>query len=273
MTIKELLNDKTIELNENYLILSSLLNLSIPEVKMSKNKELSKKEYKRYKKMIKKLKKGVPVQYILKKTNFYGYDFFVNKHVLIPRPETEYLVETTDKLIKEKYKNKNIDIIDIGTGSGAIGISLKKMDETRQITATDISRKALKISKKNSKLNKVKIKYMKKNLINNINQKYDVVISNPPYIDKNSSMVEEKVIKNEPHLALFSEEKGLYCYKQILKNIKSILNDDYIIAFEIGENQKDDIKELIKEYLPDDEIIVKKDYNNFDRYIFIVSKE
>ena len=147
------------------------------------------------------------------------------------------------------------------------------MDETRQITATDISRKALKISKKNSKLNKVKIKYMKKNLINNINQKYDVVISNPPYIDKNSSMVEEKVIKNEPHLALFSEEKGLYCYKQILKNIKSILNDDYIIAFEIGENQKDDIKELIKEYLPDDEIIVKKDYNNFDRYIFIVSKE
>ena len=141
-----------------------------------------------------------------------------------------------------------------------------------KITATDISAKALKIAKKNSINNNVKIEYIKTNIYQGINKKFDVIISNPPYIDKNSKHIEERVKKFEPELALFAKQKGLYYYEEILKNVNNIIKNRHIIAFEIGENQKESIKKIAEKYLPKDIIISEKDYNGFDRYLFIINK-
>ena len=270
MKIKDILNNSLN--NEKKLALGQVLNLSNPEMLLNKDKKLTTQEYKKYKKIEKKIDKGIPIQYILKKANFYGIDFYVDKNVLIPRPETEILVERTQNLIK-KYintNNKQINILDIGTGSGAIAITLKVLNSNYNITATDISSKAIKIAKKNSKKNKTDIKFIKTNLYQGINEKYDLIISNPPYIDKNSTDIEEKVKNNEPSIALFAENQGLYYYEKIIKNISTILKKEHIIAFEIGESQSRKIQELAGKYLPNDRVIIDKDYNGFDRYVFII---
>ena len=268
MKIKNILNN-TIS-NEKKLALGQVLNLSKPELIASKDKNLSKKEYKKYKKTNEKLEKGLPIQYILKRAYFYNNEFYVNKNVLIPRPETEFLVQKTYNLIEQNFKNKTVNILDIGTGSGIIAITLKELNNNYNITATDISKKALKVAKKNSKISNTKIDFVKTDLYKDIKDKYDVIISNPPYIDINSSSVEEKVKKNEPHIALFADNEGLYYYEKILKNIKNITKEKYIIAFEIGENQGQKIKKIANKYLPNARIVLKKDYNNFDRYIYIL---
>ena len=271
MKIKNVLENNKDNHNEIYLVLSNILNMEIPRIKLNKDLEFTKNEYKVYKKIEKKLKK-MPVQYALKNASFYGLDFYVNKNVLIPRPETEYLVEETSRLIKEKFRDKKIKVIDIGTGSGVIAITLKKNNNNVDVFGTDIANKALKVAKKNSKLHKVKVNLKKTSFYNKVNDKFDVLISNPPYIDKKSTTIEEKVKKYEPQLALFSEENGTYHYRKILENINEIIKKNHIIAFEIGENQTEVITSLARKYLPKDKIIVRKDYNGFDRYIFIVSE-
>lgn len=216
---------------------------------------------------IKKLEKGVPVQYIVGNTEFYGYKINVNKDVLIPRFETEELVENTLKYINEYFKEE-IKVLEIGTGSGCISIALKKQKQNLYITATDISKKALKVAKKNAKENKVDIKFINTNLYDGINSKFDVIISNPPYISKDEEIM-DIVYDNEPHLALFADNDGLYFYEEILKNIKSVVNDRYLICFEIGMTQAEKVKNLANEYLDNPIIIVKKDLQGRDRMIFI----
>ena len=271
MKIKDILNKKDIEKEEKLLVLSDILNESIPSIKLDKNKELSFKNYLKYRYIATKIKKGLPVQYALKKAYFYDDVFYIKKGVLIPRPETEYLVQKTNDLINNKF-NKNIDILDIGTGSGVIAISLKKLDGKRNATGSDISKKALKIAKLNSKRLNKSVKFVRTNILDNLEEKYDVIISNPPYIDFNSKNVEEKVKKNEPYIALFAKNEGLYFYEEILKNSGKVLKKDHIIAFEIGDNQGQKIKKIAKKYFPNDEILLEKDYNGFDRYIFVISK-
>ena len=268
MKIKDILN-KNIN-NEQKLALEQVLNLSGPELIINKDRELTKKEYKRYQKIDRQINKGIPVQYILKSANFYGKEFYVNKNVLIPRPETETLVQETHDLIKKHLKKDKISILDIGTGSGIIAITLRELNKKYSVTATDISKKALKVAKKNSKKHNKQVKFIKTDIFNNINDKYDVIISNPPYVDKNSQDIEEKVKKNEPHIALFAENEGLYYYEKILKNIGKIIANKYIISFEIGENQGNKVKKLANKYLPKAKVIIKKDYNDFDRYIYIL---
>ena len=271
MKIKDILKENNIDQNQKKLALEQVLNLSIPEILLNKEKTLTKKEQKTYQKIEKKLKKGKPIEHITKEKNFYGYKFYVNKNTLIPRAETEYLIEETNKLIEKHLKNKQINIIDIGTGSGVIAITLKKLNQNANITATDISRKALKVAKKNQKSHKTDINFIKTDLYKNVKQKYNVIISNPPYIPTNSKNVELQVQKNEPHIALFGGKDGLDCYKRIIKNIKQITEKEHIIAFEIGEDQGEPIKRLIKEQFPNDKVIIKKDYNNFERYVYAVS--
>ena len=150
MKIKDILN-KDIT-NEQKLALEQVLNLSKPELIVNKDRELTKKEYKTYQRISKKLNKDLPIGYILKKTYFYNNEFYINKNVLIPRPETEVLVQETYSLIEQTFKNKDINILDIGTGSGIIAITLKELNKNYNITATDISKKALKVAKKNSKI-------------------------------------------------------------------------------------------------------------------------
>lgn len=211
----------------------------------------------------KKLAAGLPVQYIVGNVDFYGITLKVNEDVLIPRFETEELVS---KVIQYAANFKNPSIVDIGTGSGAIAITLKKK-LTSSVTATDISKKALNVAKENALENNVSINFKEGNLLEPLTEKYDIVVSNPPYIAYDEEIM-DVVKNNEPHLALYAPNNGIYYYEEILKNIKKYLNDKYLIAFEIGESQGKKIQELSKKYL-DNEAVIEKDLSGRDRFAFI----
>ena len=207
----------------------------------------------------KKLAAGLPVQYIVGNVDFYGITLKVNEDVLIPRFETEELVS---KVIQYAANFKNPSIVDIGTGSGAIAITLKKK-LTSSVTATDISKKALNVAKENALENNASINFKEGNLLEPLTEKYDIVVSNPPYIAYDEEIM-DVVKNNEPHLALYAPNNGIYYYEEILKNIKKYLNDKYLIAFEIGKSQGKKIQELSKKYL-DNEAIIEKDLSGRDR--------
>lgn len=219
---------------------------------------------------IKRLEQGEPVQYIVGDVDFYGNIIKVNKNVLIPRRETEELVEKTTAYIK-KYLNTNIKVLDIGTGSGCIPIALKKLIPELNISAVDISEKALEVATENAKSNNAEITFIKSDVFENINEKYDCIISNPPYI-RNDEKIMDIVKNNEPHIALFAEDNGLYFYKKIINESDKYLNKKFIVAFEIGEEQGNDIIDIAKEKYPNAKILLEKDMQHLDRFIFIINE-
>ncbi len=216
---------------------------------------------------IKRLKAGEPVQYIVGNVDFYGYILNVNKDVLIPRRETEELVE---EVIKRSKTFDNPAIMDVGTGSGAIAISLSKELKTH-IYASDISDEAIDVATKNSVNNNADVTFFKGDMLtpyieNNI--KVDILVSNPPYIKENEK-IEDIVKNNEPHIALYAKNNGLEFYESILKNAKKVLNDKYLIAFEIGKTQGEDIKALALKYLGNVNVEIKKDLSDKNRFVFV----
>ena len=216
---------------------------------------------------IKRLETGEPVQYIVGNVDFYGYELDVNKNVLIPRRETEELVE---EVIKRSQEFVNPTIIDIGTGSGAIAISLSK-ELNKHVYASDISSEALGVAKQNSIKNNANITFLEGDMLKPFverNIKVDIIVSNPPYI-KEDEEIEDIVKNNEPHLALYARNNGLEFYESILKVAKLVLNDKFLIAFEIGCEQANDIKELAKKYLGDVKVEIKKDLSSKDRMLFV----
>ena len=218
---------------------------------------------------LKELESGIPVQYIVGNTNFYGYDFKVNRNTLIPRFETELLVEKTYNYIKKYFNKDNIKILDIGTGSGCIAIALNKLVNS-MVTAVDISNDALDVAKENNVINNTDVNFIVSDVFSNVNDKYDVIISNPPYICHDEEIM-DIVYDNEPHLALYADMDGLYFYDKILSECKEYLNDKFFIAFEIGYLQADSIIGIVNKYLEDVNIIVDKDYSGKDRFIFITN--
>jgi release factor glutamine methyltransferase len=160
--------------------------------------------------------------------------------------------------------------VDIGTGSGCIAIALKKELDC-EVTAVDISKEALKVAYDNAKLNKVDITFLRGNILKPLNDKYDVIISNPPYI-RYDEEIQDLVKNNEPHLALYADNNGLYFYEEILKGCSNYLKDKYLIALEIGESQAKEIIEIAYKYLDNINISVEKDYSKRDRFIFISPK-
>lgn len=220
---------------------------------------------------LKRLEAGEPVQYIVGDVDFYGNIIEVNKSVLIPRRETEELVEKTLNYLKKIFPNQNLDIIDIGTGSGCIPITIKKHLPQSRITAIDISKDALEVAKKNALKNEVDINFIQSDLFTNINNQYDVIISNPPYIREDEEIM-DIVKNNEPHLALYAKDNGLYFYKEILKQAHKYLKEKFIIAFEIGEEQGLDIINIAKTYFPSSNIILDQDLQHLDRFIFIINE-
>lgn len=215
-----------------------------------------------------RIKQGYPIQYLIGYVDFYGFKINVNENVLIPRYETEFLVE---KIIKySKMFNDKINILDIGTGSGAIAISLNKMIDSNVI-AVDISDEALEVASNNSKINNANINYIKSDLFENISEKFDIIVSNPPYISEDEKIM-DSVDKHEPHLALYAKEDGLYFYRKILENAYKYLNKKFIIAFEIGWWQANLIKDMARTYFNNSKIIIENDLSGKNRYIFIINE-
>lgn len=240
----------------NPLELLNHLEEEVPEEKV----ELLKKE-------IKALEENIPLQYVLGHINFYGNDFYIDERVLIPRFETEELVENTIKYIN-KYFTEPVDIIDLGTGSGVIGLTLEKKVSTKSVDLIDISKEALEVTHINCEKLSSKANIIESDMFSSVEKKYDVIISNPPYI-KTKEEIESIVKENEPHIALYAGPNGLDCYQKILENIKDHMKERCLIAFEIGYTQKEDLKQLISKYLPTSKVEVKKDLSGKDRMIFI----
>ena len=215
---------------------------------------------------IKRLEDGEPVQYIVGNVDFYGNILNVDKRVLIPRFETEGLCEIALRYLP----NTNIDVVDLGTGSGCIPITIKKKLPNINMDAVDISLDALDVAIENAKLNNVEINFIHSNMLENLNKKYDCIISNPPYIAYDEDVM-DIVKNNEPEIALYADNDGLYFYEEILKNCKEKLKNKYYIFFEIGYNQGERIKEIALKYL-DCNVSIEKDLQGFDRYVIIESK-
>lgn len=219
---------------------------------------------------IEKLDIGISPQYIVGNVDFYGNIIKVDRRVLIPRFETELLVEKTILYIKKLF-NKQIKILDVGTGSGCIAISLKK-ETNNYVVACDVSEDALEVAKVNALENAVDVEFICSDIFSNIRNKFDVIISNPPYIAYDEK-IEDVVNNNEPHIALYADQDGLYFYEKILCNCREYLNNSFLIAFEIGCKQANEVKKMAYKYLGRDIIVkVDKDYNDRDRFVFIYNK-
>ena len=216
---------------------------------------------------IKRLEKGEPVQYIVGNQDFYGYIINVDKRVLIPRRETEELVE---EVINRSTNFTELKIADIGTGSGAISIALSKELNTKVI-ATDISLDALEVAKENVKENNADVELFQGDMLEPLIKndiKVNILVSNPPYI-KEDEEIEKVVYNNEPHLALYAKEDGAEFYRKILKDCSKVLEEKYLIAFEIGETQGIVVRELAYKYLKNIKVEVKKDLSGKDRMVFV----
>ena len=215
------------------------------------------------------LEKDYPVQYIIGYVDFYGLKINVNEFTLIPRYETEYLIELTLKEIK-KMNLANPKILDLCTGSGAIGLTLKSLLPSSEVTLSDISKDALMVANKNKNELNLDVNIIESDLFKNIQGKFDIIISNPPYVMTNVPL--PKDVLYEPHLALYSGPKGIDHIEEIFKNIKSHLNNKYLIALEINEKSEPDITNLIKTYF-EKNINYKfmKDLAGKTRYLFITN--
>ncbi len=215
----------------------------------------------------------IPIAYLVGFEYFYGRKFYVDNRVLIPRIETENLIFHALTNIKEKFKNqKKIKILDLCTGSGIIGITtyLELQSEFAiELTMADISDDALEVCRKNLQLNNVKAKIQKTDLFEEINETFDIILTNPPYVPYDQElgiMVDE----NEPHLALFAENKGLALYQKIAQDYSEYVNENYLIGIEIGDGQEAAIMEMMKQR--DNKVIAVKDLFNRERNVFIWSK-
>ena len=245
MQIQEILSSTIKQLNSNNVeepnnkakrLLAFVLNVPKEFLIINDNKELNKKQEVKYKKCIERLIKGEPIQYIIGKQEFMGIDLIVTNDVLIPQPDTEILVEETIKVAKQYDKPK---ILDLCTGSGAIAIAIKKYIPEAEIVASDLSSKALRIANNNDRTKK--IRFILSDLFENINEKFDIIVSNPPYIKTEEIKTLSKEVQNEPLMALDGGQDGLYFYEKIIKQANSYLNQNGYLCLEIGENQKNEI--------------------------------
>ena len=252
------------------LLLEHVLGLSNQEILMKNILDLDEDKTSRFFSLLEEyLKNERPIQYILGYTYFYKRKFIVNKNVLIPRFETEELVYHALKIIKENdYKN----IADIGSGSGNINITLKLENENLNIMGLDISKDALDVSKENAFNLNANINYFESDLLSYLidnNIKVDLIISNPPYIDINDNEVDDIVRNNEPSLALFASDNGLYNYKKMIDDSKKVLNKKGSILFEIGYTQGNILKEYALNKYQNIEVKIIKDIDKKDRILFI----
>jgi len=244
----------------------NLKNLSFTDFIFAIQQEITPDEKEFVESIYKQLVAHVPAQYIIGLAEFYGMKLKVDERVLIPRPETEELVE----LILTENPNPNLSVLDIGTGSGAIALALAKNRPNWCVTASDISPDALNLASENAALQDLKISFKKSDCFEEIAENYDIIVSNPPYISRaDESEVGLNVLHSEPHLALFAEEDGLAIYRKIAQEAKNHLREGGKIYLEIGYKQGLSVPALFRKYLPEKRVRTLKDQFGQDRMVVV----
>ncbi|MCM8784763.1 MAG: peptide chain release factor N(5)-glutamine methyltransferase [Candidatus Omnitrophica bacterium] len=249
---------------EAEIIISEVLKIERHKI-YTENIKVSESKYKKIKELVEKRKRRVPLPYLIKKVYFYDCEFKIEKGVFIPRPETELLVEKTINIYRQYFYPEKVKILDIGTGTGNISITLAKNIENCEVIGVDISKKSLRIAYENSILNKVekKVKFLFSDVFENIDDKFELIVSNPPYIkeDEYEKLAEE--IKKEPKKGLVAGKDGLKIIKKIIEKVSYYLKKKGFLIIEIGYNQVKEIKKFIPKELCLFEI--KKDFSFCDR--------
>ena len=244
----------------------SLKNLSFTDFVFALQQEATEEEKEFVEEIYKKLAAHIPAQYIIGHAEFFGMQLKVDERVLIPRPETEELVE----LILTENPEKNLKVLDIGTGSGAIALALAKNRPDWSVTAADISQDALDLSLENANAQNLSLSFIKSDCFSEISSKYDIIVSNPPYISRADEVeVSLNVLHSEPHLALFADEDGLAIYRRIAEDSKDYLNDGGKIYLEIGYKQGQSVPALFMENFPEKRVRTLKDQFGQDRMVVI----
>ena len=244
----------------------SLKNLSFTDFVFALQQEVTEEEEVFVKEIFQQLAAHKPAQYIIGQVDFYGMQLKVDERVLIPRPETEELVE----LILAENPETNLSVLDIGTGSGAIALALAKNRPNWSVTAADISQDALDLANENAKNQNLQIFLKKSDCFTEISEKYDIIVSNPPYISReDESEVGLNVLYSEPHLALFADEDGLAIYRRIAEDAKYHLKDGGKIYLEIGYKQGQSVPDLFRKHLPEKRVRTLKDQFGQDRMVVI----
>ena len=242
----------------------SLKNLSFTDFVFALQQEVTEEERQFVEEIYQQLAAHKPAQYIIGYADFFGMQLTVDERVLIPRPETEELVEH----ILSENPETNLSVLDIGTGSGAIALALAKNRPDWSVTAVDISQDALDLATENAKVQNIQIFLKKSDCFTEISEKYDIIVSNPPYISrKDESEVGLNVLHSEPHLALFADEDGLAIYRRIAEDAKEYLKDGGKIYLEIGYKQGQSVSDLFRKHLPEKRVRTLKDQFGQDRMV------
>ncbi len=275
MKIEELLKEGKQKLIQNHIedaniiarvLLQFTLKLDRNKLILKQEQEVKELEKQEYEKAIEKIVEQMPLQYITNHQEFMKLHFYVDENVLIPQPDTEILVEEVLLIAKKEQKQK---ILDMCTGSGCIGISLAYYLENSKITMSDISKNAIEIAKKNAKENQVldKVEFITSDLFEKIEGKFDIIVSNPPYIETKVILSLSKQVQNEPILALDGGEDGLVFYRKLINEAPNFLNDNGYLCMEIGYNQKEKVMKLAQQTGKFSKIEVKKDLEGNNRVI------
>ena len=231
-----------------YLVLEDIKKLKRIDLALNTEAAFSEDEVLQWNEILEKLKQYIPIQYILGKTHFYGLEFEVNENVLIPRPETEELV---DWVISNNSKSANLKVLDIGTGSGCIAISLAKNLQNAHVSAVDVSEKALATAEKNAQNNQVKVNFIRKDILKteDLQQQFDIIVSNPPYVrNLEKEEIKQNVLDHEPHLALFvDDQNALVFYRKITELARKNLSKDGQLYFEINQYFGKEMMDLLEQ--------------------------
>ncbi len=268
MEDKAIDNDK--EASAVILLLEHVTNLETNFLYMKMSEEIEEDIINKFNKIFDVyLYDNKPIQYLIGYSTFYGYDFIVNPSVLIPRFETEELVENVLYRYDRHFKGKKVKVCDLACGSGCIGITLDLEEKNMEVIATDISKEALEVAKENNKKLGANVKFLEGDMLEPVkNYKFDIFVSNPPYIP-NDELVDPLVKDNEPNIALFGGTDGMKFYDIILKGLKPLLNEKALIAFEHGYDKKQEMISLANKYFPNAKVEVLKDLEGKDRMTFI----
>ena len=279
MTVRELirqseamLDDENKDCNVAKVLFYHLANKEPHQLYLMMDEEVDEKLYQAFQAGMKRYMNGEPIQYIKGKETFFSRDFIVNEDVLIPRYETEELVENILYKIDDYFSDyESIDLCDVGTGSGAIAISLALEEPKLKVTATDISEKALEVAKLNAKMLNADVNFYQGDMLEPLikqNMKFDIFVSNPPYIPLEQD-IDRLVKDNEPHVALFGGKDGLYFYRLIFSQVHQVIKDRALLAFEMGFDQRELMCEAVEHYFPNIPYEIIKDINGKDRMLLI----